>query len=145
MTLALDQIMDSLGQVFKVMAVFSVILFFVLIYVLSKQVVERNQQSIALLKILGYENREINNLYHMTTGLVVTFSFLLSVPGCQFLMKAILKQIMTKYIGWFNFYVAPWVFPVVIISGLLSYLIIYIMQSRKTKGLSTAEFFKEME
>lgn len=145
LTLALDQIMDSLGQVFKVMAVFSVILFFVLIYVLSKQVVERNQQSIALLKILGYENREINNLYHMTTGLVVTFSFLLSVPGCQFLMKAILKQIMTKYIGWFNFYVAPWVFPVVIISGLLSYLIIYIMQSRKTKGLSTAEFFKEME
>jgi putative ABC transport system permease protein len=145
LTLALDQLMDSMGQVFKVMAVFSVILFFVLIYVLSKQVVERNQQSIAMLKILGYENNEINNLYHVTTGLMVVFSFLISIPVCRLLLRIIFKQIMTKYIGWFDFYVAPWVYPVTIVSGLVSYLIIYVMQSRKTKGLSTAEFFKEME
>ena len=49
LTIALDQIMKSIGQIFDLMAVLSVILFFVLIYVLSKQVVERNQQSIALL------------------------------------------------------------------------------------------------
>jgi putative ABC transport system permease protein len=142
---ALDQIMDSMGQVFKTMAVFSVILFFVLIYVLSKQVVERNQQPVAMLKILGYENREIYNLYHLTTGLVVVFSFLISVPTCQFMLKVIFKQIMTKYIGWFDFYTAPWVYPAVVISGLASYLIVYVMQSRRTKGLSTAEFFKGME
>ena len=145
LTIALDQIMKSIGQIFDLMAVLSVILFFVLIYVLSKQVVERNQQSIALLKILGYKNREINNLYHLTTGLVVIVSFLLSVPASQFLLKTILKQIMSEYIGWFDFYVAPWVYPAVVISGLLSYAIIYVMQSRKTKGLSTAEFFKGME
>ncbi|NLI72521.1 MAG: ABC transporter permease [Bacteroidales bacterium] len=145
LTFALDQLMDSMGQVFKVMAVFSVILFFVLIYVLSKQVVECNQQSIAMLKILGYENSEINNLYHVTTGLTVIFSFLLSIPACKFILKIIFKQIMTKYIGWFDFYVAPWVYPVVVVSGLVSYLIIYVMQSKRTKGISTAEFLKEME
>lgn len=145
LTFALDQIMDTMGEFFKVIAVISVILFFVLIYVLSKQVVERNQKSIALLKILGYENGEINNIYHLTTGLVVIFSFFLSVPACQFLLKAILKLIMAQYIGWFEFYVAPWVYPLVIVSGLVSYLFIYIIQSRRTKALSTAEFLKEME
>ena len=142
---SLDQLMDSMGQVFKTMALFSVIMFFVLIYVLSKQVVERNQRSIAMLRILGYENGEINNLYHLTTGLVVALSFLLSVPFCQFALRIIFKQIMSKYIGWFDFYVAPWVYPVMVGSGLVCYAIIYLLQSRKTKSLSIVEFFEGME
>lgn len=145
LTFALDQIMDSMGQIFKLMAVFAVILFFVLIYVLSKQVVERNQKSIAMLKVLGYENREINNLYHLTTGLVVVFSFIISIPVCQFLPTNIFKQIMAQYIGWFDFYIASWVYPAVVLSGLASYFIIYIMQGKKTKKISTAELLKEME
>lgn len=145
MILSVDQIMDSLGVVFDAMAVFSVILFFVLIYVLSKQVVERNEKSISMLKILGYKNKECNKLYHLTTGFVLIFSFLISIPICWFLAKNILKLVMTKYIGWFDFYVAPWVYPTVVLSGLICYLIIYMMQSRRKRGSSTAEFLKGME
>ncbi len=145
LTAALDQLMNSLGQVFQIMAGFSVILFFVLIYVLSKQVVERNQQSIAMLKVLGYENREINNLYHVTTGLMVVVSFLISGFVCHFVLEAIFTQIMTAYIGWFDYYLAPWVFPAVLASGLVSYVIIYAIQSRRVKGLSTVEFLKNMD
>lgn len=145
LTLALDQLLDSMRKIFSTMAVFSAILFFVLIYILSRQVVERNQQPIAMLKILGYEHGEISSLYHLTTGLVLVFSFAISVPVCQHLLKFIFEQIMIRYIGWFEFYMAPWVYPLMVGSGLFSYLLIYIIQNRKTKGISTAEFLKRME
>lgn len=143
--LSLNQILDSMGQFFKLMAAFAVILFFVLIYVLSKQVVERNQKSIAMLKILGYEDKEINNLYHVTTGLVLVFSFLISLPICYFLVKLILRLIVTQYLGWIEFYTASWIYPLIVVSGLASYTLIYVMQSGKTRDLSLAEVFKGME
>ena len=42
---------------------FAIVMFVVLIYLLSKIVIEKNAQSISMVKILGYTNREISRLY----------------------------------------------------------------------------------
>ena len=50
---------------------FSVIIFLVVIYLLSKVIIEKNAQSISMTKILGYTNGEISRLYILSTSLVI--------------------------------------------------------------------------
>ena len=53
---------------------FSVILFALLIYLLTKLIIEKNATAISMVKILGYQNREIMSLYLTSTTWVVVIS-----------------------------------------------------------------------
>ena len=49
----------SMGNMFQLINVFAVVLFALLIYLLTKLIIEKNEHSISMVKILGYENDEI--------------------------------------------------------------------------------------
>ena len=53
----------SMGGMFYLMNVFSVALAAILIYLMTKLIIERNASSISMVKILGYNTREIGKLY----------------------------------------------------------------------------------
>ena len=69
----------SMGEMFQLINVFAVVLFALLIYLLTKLIIEKNANAISMVKILGYENREINSLYLTSTTWVVILSILLSL------------------------------------------------------------------
>ena len=64
----------SMGEMFQLINVFAVVLFALLIYLLTKLIIEKNANAISMVKILGYENREINSLYLTSTTWVVILS-----------------------------------------------------------------------
>ena len=43
----------------------------VLIYLLTKLIIEKNENAISMTKILGYENKEIASLYLLSTTIMV--------------------------------------------------------------------------
>ena len=53
----------SMGGMMLLVDGFAVIIFMILIYLLSKIVIEKNAQAISMAKILGYSGREISRLY----------------------------------------------------------------------------------
>lgn len=53
----------SMGSMMGLVDAFAVLMFMILIYLLSKIIIEKNAQSISMVKILGYSNREISRLY----------------------------------------------------------------------------------
>ena len=69
----------SMGNMFQLINVFAVVLFALLIYLLTKLIIEKNEHSISMVKILGYENDEIVRLYLVSTSWVVAVSVLLSL------------------------------------------------------------------
>ena len=69
----------SMGNMFQLINVFAVLLFALLIYLLTKLIIEKNEHSISMVKILGYENDEIVRLYLVSTSWVVAVSVLLSL------------------------------------------------------------------
>ena len=69
-------------------------IYMVLIYLLSKIIIEKNAQSISMVKILGYTNGEISKLYIMSTSLVVVFCLLLSLPLETVIMKVLFREMM---------------------------------------------------
>ena len=60
----------------------------------SKMIVEKNEQSISMIKILGYSDKEAGSLYNRATGVVLVISLLLVIPICHFTMMAIYYVMM---------------------------------------------------
>ena len=65
------QMKISMGGMMWLVSFFAVLIFAVLVYLLSKIIIEKNAQSISMAKILGYSKGEIARLYVMPTSIVV--------------------------------------------------------------------------
>ncbi len=113
-----------MGNTFYMVNVFSVILYLLLMYLLSKLIIEKNSSSISMVKILGYNNYEIGRLYIIATSIVVVISVALSIPISVLVMKGLFRVMMSEYTGWFSFYINPKVYLEIFLSGVLSYVVI---------------------
>ena len=64
----------------NIFVAFGVIMYVLIIYLLSKIIIEKNAQSISMTKILGYRNSEINGIYIATTAIVTAVTLLVTIP-----------------------------------------------------------------
>ena len=103
---------------------FAIAIFLVLIYLLSKIIIEKNAQSISMVKILGYSNGEISRLYILSTSLVVVLCLLLSFPVETILMKGIFREMMLQSLsGWIALYIDPKIYVKMFVIGLVTYAV----------------------
>ena len=80
-----------MGSMMSLFLVFGSLMFILILYLLSKIIIEKNAQSISMVKILGYSNREINRIYLHSTTIVVLICILLTVPLCNWVMAEVMK------------------------------------------------------
>ncbi|WP_330687209.1 FtsX-like permease family protein [Blautia sp.] len=91
----------SMGSMMGLINGFAIMIYMVLIYLLSKIIIEKNAQSISMVKILGYTNGEISRLYIMSTSIVVVICLLLSLPIETAVMNVLFREMMLASIsGW---------------------------------------------
>lgn len=145
MTKASRQLDVSMGSMFYMINIFSIILYMILMYLLSKLIIEKNSSSISMVKILGYNNYEVGRLYILATSIVVVISVALSIPISVLTMKSIFKVMMSGYTGWFNFYIAPKIYLEMFLAGTLSYAVIAFLQLFKIKKIPLDKALKNME
>lgn len=145
MTKASRQLDVSMGSMFSMINIFSIILYMLLMYLLSKLIIEKNSSSISMVKILGYNNYEVGRLYILATSIVVVISVALSIPISVLTMKSIFKVMMSGYTGWFNFYIAPKIYLEMFLAGTLSYAVIAFLQLFKIKKIPLDKALKNME
>ena len=93
--------LNTLPGKYKMINGFAIMIYMVLIYLLSKIIIEKNAQSISMVKILGYTNGEISRLYIMSTSIVVVICLLLSLPIETAVMNVLFREMMLASIsGW---------------------------------------------
>lgn len=139
------QLTVSMGSMFYLVNIFAVILFAILIYLLTKLIIEKNSASISMVKILGYENKEIISLYLTSTTWVVIFSIILSLAAASWIMTAIYKVIMMDFSGWLTLYLDPVIYPEMVAMGLGVYGFVAAMQYRKIKKIPMDQALKNVE
>ena len=121
---------------------FSVIIFLVVIYLLSKVIIEKNAQSISMTKILGYTNGEISRLYILSTSLVVVFCLLLSLPVERQIMEVLFREMMLSSIsGW----ITMWVDPMMTAIGIAAYAVVAVLEFRRIRHVPMDEALKNVE
>ena len=139
------QLSTSMGGVFDIFFCFGLIMFMMIIYLLSKLVIEKNAQSISMTKILGYSNKEISGLYILSTSLVVIISFIVTMPIVNELMRIVCVIMLSEYPGWIPYYIPSSAFIKVIIAGIATYAVIAFMQFGKVKKIPLDVALKNVE
>lgn len=145
LTLIADQLKSSMGNIFYIYSLFSIILFVLVIYILSRIVVERNTKSISTLKILGYSNSEIHNIYNRANAIVVFTSLLISVKIASIVIKILYYNMMLEYDGWLTYYMSPLVYVETIGIGIGCYMIVSYIIMRKIKKIDMGDALKAIE
>ena len=140
-----DQLDHSMGAYMQYFQILCILLSAVLIYLLTKLIIEKNETAISMAKILGYENREIASLYLLSTTMVVVVAYTISVILGSTVMKQAWKIIMFKYNGWFAFTIEPMGYVKMFSFVLLGYLIVIILDFRRIRKIPMEEALKNVE
>lgn len=136
----------SMGSMMSMVNGFAIMIYMVLIYLLSKIIIEKNAQSISMVKILGYTNGEISRLYIMSTSLVVVFCLLLSLPLETVIMKVLFREMMLSSIsGWITLWIDPMIYVQMFAAGIITYGIVALLEFRRVKKVPMDEALKNVE
>ena len=145
MTKLSRQLNVSMGGMFEMIKWFAVALAVLIIYLLTKLILERNTTAISMVKILGYENGEIGRLYLITTTWFVLFSIIISLFLSSVTMLEIYQALMINYNGWISIYYSPQVYPIMVLMVLGAYALVALVQFRKIKKIPMDEALKNVE
>ena len=138
----LDHSMGSYMDYFKVICLaFAAIL----IYLLTKVIIEKNENSISMVKILGYYNGEIASLYLLSTTFVVIISAIASSFLGVKTLELIWRIILVKLDGYLPAYVPASTYVYMILMVIAAYLIVMLIDYRRIKKVPMDQALKNVE
>lgn len=139
------QLIRSMGSMMNLFLVFGALMFVLILYLLSKIIIEKNAQSISMVKILGYNNREINRIYLHSTTIVVILCILITIPISSLVMKEVVEVVFFEYSGWITYYMPAVTYVEVAASGIICYAIVAFLLNRKVKKIPMSDALKNVE
>ena len=136
----------SMGSMMGLVNGFAIMIYMVLIYLLSKIIIEKNAQSISMVKILGYTNGEISRLYILSTSVVVVLCLLLSLPIETAVMNVLFREMMLASIsGWITLWIDPMIYVQMFGAGIVTYGLVALLEFRRVKKVPMDEALKNVE
>ena len=140
-----DQLDHSMGSYMTYFQILCILLAAVMIYLLTKLIIEKNENAISMTKILGYENKEIASLYLLSTSIVVIISDAVSVILGTLVMNAAWRIMLFSYSGWFAFRIKPLGYARMFGFVLIGYLIVMIFDFQRIKKIPMDQALKNVE
>ena len=140
------QLNVSMGSMMGMVNLFAVAIYMILIYLLSKIIIEKNAQSISMTKILGYTNGEISRLYILSTSIVVVLCLLISLPIETTIMEVLFREMMLQSIsGWIALWIDPMIYVQMFVIGLVTYAVVALLEYKKIRKVPMGEALKNAE
>ena len=140
-----DQLDLSMGSYMQYFQVLCILLSMAMIYLLTKLIIEKNENAISMTKILGYENREIASLYLLSTTIVMLVIDVLTVAVGVWVMNFAWKEILMTYRGWFSFHMETISYVKMFAFVLIGYVIVMILDFQRIKKIPMDQALKNVE
>ena len=139
------EMMAMFEGVLLIINIFSVIIYMILMYILTKTVVEKNAIPISFMKVFGYNDKEIGKLYLNATTYTVIVSLVVCIPVEALCFKYVLIYIGSMIEGYIPFYLPMWLYVSIIGIGIVAYFAINALHIRKVRKISMSEALKNRE
>lgn len=140
-----DQLDHSMGSYMQYFQVLCILLSMAMIYLLTKLIIEKNENAISMTKILGYENREIASLYLLSTTIVMLVIDVLTVAVGVWVMNFAWKEILMTYSGWFSFHMETISYVKMFAFVLIGYVIVMLLDFQRIKKIPMDQALKNVE
>ncbi|WP_283169732.1 ABC transporter permease [Curtanaerobium respiraculi] len=140
-----DQLEVSMGDVAKMMIVAAILIFVVVIYLLSKTIMERSSRAASQLKVFGYRDSELSLLYVRSLTIAVVISLAVSVPVIWVLLDIVFQYALMSYDITFGLAVPFRVFVEYWALGLASYAVVALLNRIHLRRVPLALALKAQE
>ncbi len=140
-----NQLDHSMGNYMSYFKVICLAFAGILIYLLTKVIVEKNENSISMVKILGYYNGEIASLYLLTTTVVVIISAIISALLGTKSLVLVWNIILYRMDGWLPAYVPVSTYVYIVLMILAAYLFVMIIDFNRIKRIPMDQALKNVE
>ena len=139
------QMQDSMGTIARSMLYAVVPLFLILIYLLTKTVIDRSARSISYMKVFGYHDREISKLYVRSITVTVLVSLVLCLPIIVFVIDLLVQLMMSQYSGNLEIWIAPQTYVIEVLIGAATYAAVAVLHMRRIRKVPLALAMKAQE
>ncbi|WP_308542638.1 FtsX-like permease family protein [uncultured Slackia sp.] len=140
-----DQMQNSMGSIARVIGLVALPIYLILIYLLTKTVIDRSARAISYMKVFGYEDREISRLYVRSITVTVVASIILALPLIIWALGGILDVAMASYDGYMQAYVPAKSFIEEIALGIATYAVVAFFHIRRIRRVSLSLAMKAQE
>jgi putative ABC transport system permease protein len=123
----------------------SVLLFAIVMYLLVKMMIDKSTFSISLIKVFGYNEREIKKLYLGTTFYTVALSTIIAIPVSKMIINKIFPYMVSNVSAGMNATMSPQSDLIMVAIILGAYAAVNFMVGRHLKKISLVEILKERE
>lgn len=123
----------------------SVLLFAIVMYLLVKMMIDKSAFSISLIKVFGYNEREIKKLYLGTTFYTVALTTLIAIPASKMIINKIYPYMVSNVSAGMNATMSPQSYLIMVAVIFSAYAIVNFMVGRHLKKISLVEILKERE
>ncbi len=152
MTITKDDMMSLARQLDHSMGGFAdyiswacLIMGILVMYLLTKLIIEKNAVSISMVKVLGYTNGEINSLYIRLTTVVTIILTIVGALASIVLLGYLFKLVMYGMEGWFDLFISPQGVVKMILIVLAAYIVVSYLDMRHIKKIPLTEALKNVE
>lgn len=143
LTKVVTQMQVSMTEFVKVFKALGVVIFLLVMFILTKQIIEKNSKSVSMAKILGFSDTEIGKLYIVITSFVVVASLLVSVPLISLALRWCFKSYLyTQMTGYIPYIVSNSCYVTMVVLGVVSYAVVACLMLLKIKKTPLGEALK---
>lgn len=146
MTKISRQLQVSMGSMMNIVDGFAVIMFMILVYLLSRTIIEKNAHSISMAKILGYTDREIGRLYLLPTTFAVIAMLAAAIPLVRLVIVYVYKWYLLQMMnGYLQIYMNTALYLKMFFFGFGVYLIVLFLEMKRIRRVPMDAALKVLE
>lgn len=139
------QMEDSMGGMGNLLKTVAVLIALILMYLLTKTVIDHSARSISYMKVFGYRDDEINRLYIDSITATVIVSVIASIPLIIWVLSMVVKVAFAEYSGNFVIAIDPVYLAQYIALSLVAYAVVAFLHVRRIKRVPLALALKVQE
>lgn len=123
----------------------SFIVYILMIFLLTKMIIDKNKLNVSLLKLFGYEDKEVNGLYIKNSSIFVILSIIISLPLQNSILTWYWPNVISTMSSYFSFYASKWVFLIIPICGIIISLLVSFILKRNLRNIEISTVLKNRE
>ena len=145
LTKIVAQLEHSMGSYRTYFQVLCAALAGVLMYLLTKLIIEQNEKAISMTKILGYNTREIASVYLISTTWVIILAEILGLILGTACMQLVWNAMMLRMEGWFSFVMQPAGYVKAFLLVFAAYLLVSLLDFARIRRIPMDMALKNVE
>ncbi|MDO5714389.1 MAG: ABC transporter permease [Tissierellia bacterium] len=137
--------LEQMKPLIITLTIASTIILFIVMAQMIRVMMERATMDISMLKIFGYNNKEIRKLYMDGNFYVVCIGALICIPLARKMIQSIYPYLISNVASGMDFTFKPWIQPLIFLGIVVNYLLVRTILFRKIMKLSPNEVLKHRE